>query len=119
MTHQDLIQHIAATNGDVDFEHAREVLREARRMLVIQLQSQENHEHMLDDCGDYLYAATENWNRLFSAYWENDGDETAFVRAVREFLKESPTEWLGCDGEIRYDLWSDEYVERRFATQEN
>jgi hypothetical protein len=85
-------------------DRAMEVLAAARRKLVDELLSQESHPHMLDDCGDYLAAATDNWTRLFNAYFLNDGDEMAVVQAVQAFLSEPEEEWGGSDGEIRFNL---------------
>jgi hypothetical protein len=56
----------------------------------------------LDDRGDYLAAAIDNYHRLFHAYWDNDGDSKAFVTEVKNFLSEPVNEWGGSDGEIRF-----------------
>jgi hypothetical protein len=77
----------------------------ARRALLIQLLHQEFHMHELDDCGDYLFAATENWHRLFVGLWNNDFQNE--VPFTKEFLQEDPQEWLGCDGEVRFAILED------------
>lgn len=85
------------------------VLDAAREKLIEQLTAQRTHPHLLDDCGDYLAAATDNWSRLFHNYWNHDGE--GFVNYVRQFLLESPDEWGGADGEVRFELvrfaWGD------------
>lgn len=59
----------------------------------------------LDDGGDYLAAAVDNYHRLFHAYWDNDGDPTIFVQEVKAFLQEDPESmWGGSDGEIRFEI---------------
>lgn len=73
----------------------------------------------LDDTGDYLAAAIDNYFLLFHAYWDHDG--TDFVDAVKRFLLTSPNDhdndgsfefpWGGSDGEIRFTLcpwWEEE-----------
>jgi hypothetical protein len=96
-------------------EQADDVLRFVRRELLNQLMFQEYHEHMLDDCGDYLTAATDGWNYLHDAYFTNDGtDFTSYVQAyllARHDDDQYP--WGGCDGEARYALLSEELTEAR------
>lgn len=58
----------------------------------------------LDDRGDYLAAAIDNYHRLFHAYWDNDGQNPAFREEVKAFLKEDPNEWGGSDGEVRFNV---------------
>jgi len=90
-------------------EQAFEVIVEARDRLVVVstpftgLDGQIHQQaYGLDDQGDYLYAAITNYNRLFLADWEDDGTST--VEKVRAFLLEPEEDWLGSDGEIRFDL---------------
>lgn len=84
-------------------EDARHVLRAVRRACVTQLLMQEYHEHELDDCGDYLYAASENWFKLFNNVWVNDF--TGWVDEVKKFLTdfEAYPEG-GSDGEVRFAI---------------
>lgn len=96
---------------ELTLEQAAEVIRMARRCLAEHLLCQETHEHMDDDCGDYLAAATWNWNRLFHLYWDNDGDEQVVLEGVKDFLRQHPLDWEATDGEIRYSLFPDSYVE--------
>lgn len=63
----------------------------------------------LDDQGDYLNAAIENYHYLFNAYWANDGDPQALHDAVVKWLKDP--EWGGSDGEIRHDLFTERWQE--------
>ena len=99
---------------DLNYIQAVEIVRYARRVLVLQLLSQETHEHWLDDCGDYLIAATENWYTLFTEVWGADLDEAETVRIVKEFMQQEPVEWLGSDGEIRFSLFDTPYIESRY-----
>lgn len=70
----------------------------------------------LDDRGDYLAAATDNYNRLFHAYWDNDGVSEPFVEAVKAFLKDKE-DIGGSDGEIRFDLFTERFMEEEvYAT---
>lgn len=64
----------------------------------------------LDDRGDYLAAATDNYNRLFHAYWDNDGVEDRVVWAVKQWLKDKD-DIGGSDGEIRFDLFTERMME--------
>lgn len=64
----------------------------------------------LDDRGDYLAAATDNYNKLFHAYWDNDGVAEYFVPAVVAWLKDKE-DWGGSDGEIRFDLFTERFTE--------
>jgi hypothetical protein len=93
-------------------DQAMSVLRSARRELVSQLLYQEYHEHLFDDCGDYLDAASDNWHRLWSACFNSDGTE--LVSSVKAFLLEHPSEWLATDGEIRYSILPEDYVEASY-----
>lgn len=93
-----------ATIEKLTFGEACVILRTARRMLTLVLLDQEEHEHMADDCGDDLLAATENWVTLFEAYSNTSGDDKAFTEEVKNFLLEPETNWGGCDGEIRMML---------------
>lgn len=84
-------------------EQAVEVRIATRRMLVFQLLLQEYHMHELDDCGDYLMAATENWFSLFNNLWSNDFQNE--VEETKKFLTDLEAYPAGgCDGEIRYAL---------------
>jgi hypothetical protein len=74
--------------------------------------------YALDDGGDYLYAALENYNRLFHVYWDNDGDSTAVLEGVKAFLREPLSEWLGCDGDLRFILFTAEYQESQLDAEE-
>ena len=98
---------------ELTWEQAMEVIRAARRMLLTQLLYQEYHEHMGDDCGDYLQAACENWHYLWTTYFDNDGDETIVVNTIKDWLlnPDDPIYGLGgCDGEIRYNLLTEELM---------
>src|SRR5215471_10238554 len=57
---------------DLTPDQGLEVLRAVRRTLLMQLLHQELHEHMMDDCGDYLMGATENWVKLYDTMFTND-----------------------------------------------
>lgn len=59
--------------------------------------------HALDDEGDYLAAAIDNYHYLFHCYWDNDG-AYVFVEEIRDWLMRSPDTWGGSDGEIRFEL---------------
>jgi hypothetical protein len=84
-------------------EQAQAVRIATRRMLVFQLLHQERHWHELDDCGDYLTAATENWAALYGNLWSNDFQNE--VEETKAFLTDSEKyPEGGCDGEIRYSL---------------
>jgi len=93
-------------------EQAYDVYRAARRTCLMQLLHQETHEHDMDDCGDYLAAASENWARLFDNLWSNDFQNLA--EYVREFLKESPVEWGGSDGEVRFEILPEAYIDAAY-----
>jgi len=56
-------------------EEAMMFLKTARRGLALQLLHKENHEHMLDDCGDDLNHATELWQCVWESYFNNDGTD--------------------------------------------
>lgn len=92
---------------------AMEVMRAARRMLLMTLLTQEHHEHMLDDCGDDLSAATDNWEALHGLYFNNDG--TDFEVHVKNWLLDEDHVGLGgCDGEIRHNLLSENLLEELY-----
>lgn len=102
--------------ANIDLETAFAVVRAARRMLLLNLMHAELHEHVTDDCGDYLKAATDNWHRLFHDLHDTDVLEEEVLRRVKEFLLEPASEWLGSDGEIRFELFSDEYQEASYGS---
>ena len=87
-------------------EQALEVLHAARRAMLFQGLMQETHDHLGDDCGDYLEAATSNWNTLWEAFFNSDGAD--IVEAVKLFLRETPDGWGGSDGEIRFSILPEE-----------
>lgn len=94
-------------------DEAMRVMRAARRMLMTQLLYQEYHEHMLDDCGDYLAAATENWANLHAAYFDNDG--AGFTTFVQTWLLDADNFPLGgSDGEVRFSLLDEALLEEVF-----
>lgn len=72
-------------------EEAIEFLRTARRGLAIQLLHQEDHEHMLDDCGDDLNHATDLWLAVWQSYFMNDGSD--FMNFLNQALKQHAEEW--------------------------
>lgn len=93
-------------------EQAMGVFRATRRMCALHLISQETHEHNLDDCGDYLTAATVNWATLQQALWADDFQD--LIPEVKLFLQDFvddrddakyPRE--ACDGDVRYDILID------------
>jgi hypothetical protein len=87
-------------------KRAEEVRIATRRLLLLTLLTQEYHMHELDDCGDYLIAATENWYLLFNNLWVNDFQNE--VSETQEFLTNfEKYPWGGCDGEIRYELFGE------------
>ena len=87
-------------------EDAYTVMRAARRMLVVQLLAQEYHQHMMDDCGDYLAAATWGWQAVFADAWNDDFQGyTDHIRTYLTDLEKYPPG--GCDGEVRHALISD------------
>lgn len=74
-----------------------------RRALLHQLLFQEFHMHEMDDCGDYLTAATDNWAALFNNLWSNDFQDE--VEETKKFLTDFDAyPEGGSDGEVRYDL---------------
>jgi hypothetical protein len=88
---------------DLTEEQAQMVRLATRRMLVLQLLHQERHWHEMDDCGDYLVAATENWAALYGNLWTDDFQDE--VEETKKFLVDSKKyPEGGCDGEIRYSL---------------
>jgi hypothetical protein len=94
------------------YDQARDVIRAARDLLEVMLNhDRTTHEHWSDDCGDYMEAATQNWTRLWNVYFDNDGTEAEVIKGVREFLTESPDEWLACDGDVRFDILPEIYNE--------
>lgn len=103
--HFDSLASIEALTDD----QAMAVMRAVRRRMLYQLLSQEHHEHMGDDCGDDLEAATYNWSKLWNDYFMNDG--TDFTAHVKKFLlaKEDDKDypWGGVDGEVRYGMISE------------
>jgi hypothetical protein len=105
---KDRIADLAARNAWDEFseEDALQVL-DLAAIRLRQMLTGPGHVPLEDDGGDYMYAATENFHRLYLACWEANP-----IQGVKDFLLEHPDEWLGCDGDIRFDLWSDEYVRR-------
>lgn len=99
----------------LDVAGAWAVLDAQRHVLVELLNVQDDHRHLGDDCGDYVYAATDCWARLLACYQACDGAEGPFVEAVKAFLLEPATEWLGSDGDVRFELFTDAYVDASFA----
>ena len=89
-------------------EQADLVVDYARRMLVSQLLMCEYHRHMGDDCGDYIEAATELWHVIWNEGWGNDWQ--GWRDALANVLLTTPMG--GCDGEIRYDIFSEELADR-------
>jgi len=89
------------------FDEARDVICDARDLLRAELDDDVEHMHWLDDCGDYLFAAIDNYHMLWTYYWENDGDKEAVIARVKDFLL-SPQDGLfpygGSDGEIRLTI---------------
>jgi hypothetical protein len=78
-----------------------------RRMCVMQLLHQELHMHEMDDCGDDLVAATENWAALYGRLFTDDFQNE--IEVTKQFLLDFNEFPLGgCDGEIRYALLSEE-----------
>lgn len=92
-------------------EQAIEILHKARHTLIEHLQGQDSHPHLLDDCGDYLNAATLSWGHLFEAFWSNDGDPVRFTDAVKAYLRFDTLEELACDGDTRFEVLSEELRE--------
>jgi len=90
-----------------------EGLTDEQALAIVQLAADKLTAHLtlrsvaLDDSGDYLAAAADNYHRLFHAYWDNDGDSATFVQAVKDFLFEPHDEWGGCDGDIRFDVFEE------------
>jgi hypothetical protein len=77
-----------------------------RRMLMFQLLYQEYHWHEMDDCGDYLTAATDNWANLYGALFMNDFQDE--ISETQKFLLDYDAYPIGgCDGEIRQDILPD------------
>jgi hypothetical protein len=94
----------------IDIEAAGRIRIAVRRMCVMQLLHQELHMHEMDDCGDYLVAATDNWATLFSRLWNDDFQNE--IEVTKQFLTDfNEFPLMGCDGEIRHDLLSDELIE--------
>jgi hypothetical protein len=85
---------------------ALEIIRQARERLV---NTTSYSPYALDDGGDYINAAIENYAAVFGFYWDNDGDHTAFLAAMKQWLREPTEGWGATDGEIRFDLFTQEY----------
>ena len=83
-------------------EQAMAVLDVVRETLIDTLEAQRNHPHLLDDCGDYLFAATDNWTHLFGRYFNNDGND--FTPYVKQWLLAPLDDWGASDGEARFVL---------------
>jgi hypothetical protein len=82
-----------------------------RRMLAMHLLHQELHMHEMDDCGDYLTAATDNWATLYSRLWSDDFQNE--IEVTQQFLTDfNEFPLMGSDGDVRYDLLSDELIEQ-------
>lgn len=89
-------------------EEAQEIVRMAHERLMSETMNGQL-TLALDDSGDYINAAVTNYHDLFDMYWNNDGDPTAFVAAVKKWLLMPTIEWNAIDGEIRFDLFVDDY----------
>jgi chitinase len=89
-------------------DEALEIVRMAHERLMLVTMNGEL-PYALDDSGDYINAAIENYHDLFRMYWDNDGDPTAFVAAVKKWLLTPTIEWGATDGEIRYSLFVQDY----------
>jgi len=77
-----------------------------RRMLMFHLLQQEVHLHELDDCGDYLTAATDNWATLYTNLFNNDFQNV--LEETQRFLTDFDAYPIGgCDGDVRHDLLPD------------
>ena len=84
-------------------DQAYRVMYAARRCLLIHLFGQEFHQHMGDDCGDYLEAASSGWSAVFTEAWMNDfQDYPDHIKNYLTDLERYPVG--GCDGEVRYDI---------------
>jgi hypothetical protein len=97
-------------------EQAQHVYRATRRALLFQLLYQEYHEHVLDDCGDYLVAALDNFHRLHMELFNNDFANA--VETVQHFLNDFcagvDDEDLAypiqaSDGDVRFSILPDPY----------
>jgi hypothetical protein len=97
--------------NNLTFDQAWEVMRAARRMLILTLLHQEAHEHMGDDCGDDLDAATTAWNDLYNLTEDGWASEAEYTKAVQEWLQSS--QLYGVDGDIRYTILSDNLINSR------
>ena len=97
-------------------EQAQLIYRATRRALLFQLLAQETHEHVLDDCGDYLVAALDNFHKLHMQLWGNDFVNA--VETVQHFLNdfcagvdgeelEYPIQ--ASDGDIRFSILPDPF----------
>ena len=71
----------------------------------------------LDDTGDYLAAAIDNYHDLFHLYWDNDG--TGFREAVVEWLLTPAYDWGGTDGEVRFEVFTEAYVDASYKASED
>ena len=99
-----------STDADIealDNDGALNVLRCTRRVLVSSLLHQESHEHMTDDCGDYLTAALDGFAWLFDAYESAPSNED-FVSSVKAYLRFDEARYPegACDGDARYAMLS-------------
>jgi hypothetical protein len=75
----------------------------ARRMLLLQLLSQEYHRHVMDDCGDYLAAATDGWTAVFTDAWTDDFQ--FYPAHIKTYLTDRDRyPEGGCDGEVRLSI---------------
>lgn len=78
----------------------------ARRMLLLQMLMQEFHFHRMDDCGDYLTAATDGWDYTFSRPWADDFQN--FPDHIKAYLTDMDTyPYGGSDGEVRHSIRPD------------
>lgn len=110
---------------NLDHETAKKVIQAARRKLLFQLLSMETHEHWFDDCGDDLQIATENWAYLHDLYFGSDGDPETVIQGVKQWLdprernkEDDVHSFGGSDGEIRFDLLSEELINIHYDEQE-
>jgi hypothetical protein len=119
--HEILVPPAAFSTDDeiraLTYDQAYDILIFVRRNLMMELLSQETHNHMTDDCGDYLSAASDAWHDLFEAYDLGWHDQAAFTRHVRDWLLS--TDLGGCDGEPRYSLLSDSLMGSHLEADDN
>jgi hypothetical protein len=89
--------------GNLTEDQANLVMYAARRTLLVHLFAQEFHQHMGDDCGDYLAAATSGWQAVFEDAWMNDFQGyTDHITTYLTDLDRYPVG--GCDGEVRISI---------------